>query len=302
MTQLLLVCGFLGAGKTTLMKRLIAHFSAQRLFVIVNEFGAAGVDGTLLQNLGAAVREIDNGSIFCACRVAEFEQALTQAQDEGAQMILVESSGFSDPVAIRRILNAYPGIDYLGSIALADAQNLHRVIDTSRIAARQLGISRLILLNKTDLATAQQLACAQSLLQARCPLAHIYPTRQAQFDPAWLQALQAGEDWPDSPHAPDITLQKVSLHVSAQALKSQLEDFFRRLAEDTNRIKGIVLLKEGAFYADGVGAMVTLSAWDGPLPKSAGRLTILAGPGLPLRQSLRQALGPYAQWITEVKA
>ena len=68
MTELYLITGFLGAGKTTFLKNFIRMFDGRRLHLIINEFGREGVDGTLLREVGAAMDEINNGSIFCTCR------------------------------------------------------------------------------------------------------------------------------------------------------------------------------------------------------------------------------------------
>ena len=63
--DMFLITGFLGAGKTTFIKNMIKHLSGERIYLIINEFGREGIDGTLLAELGAAIDEIDNGSIFC---------------------------------------------------------------------------------------------------------------------------------------------------------------------------------------------------------------------------------------------
>lgn len=76
--ELYLITGFLGAGKTTFLKNFARQFAGRRLRLIINEFGRAGVDGTLLRELDAALDEISNGSIFCACRLDQFEAALEQ--------------------------------------------------------------------------------------------------------------------------------------------------------------------------------------------------------------------------------
>ena len=74
--ELYLITGFLGAGKTTFLKNFARQFAGRRLRLIINEFGRVGVDGTLLRELDAALDEISNGSIFCACRLDQFEAAL----------------------------------------------------------------------------------------------------------------------------------------------------------------------------------------------------------------------------------
>ena len=67
MSRLYLITGFLGAGKTTFLKQFMKQFSSERMHIIVNEFGKEGIDGELLSELGIALDEINNGSIFCSC-------------------------------------------------------------------------------------------------------------------------------------------------------------------------------------------------------------------------------------------
>ena len=78
MSRLYLITGFLGAGKTTFLKQFMKQFSSERMHIIVNEFGKEGIDGELLSELGIALDEINNGSIFCSCRLDKFENVLQQ--------------------------------------------------------------------------------------------------------------------------------------------------------------------------------------------------------------------------------
>lgn len=76
MSKLYLITGFLGAGKTTFLKNFINELSDYRLHLIINEFGKEGVDGELLRELGTALDEINNGSIFCSCRLVNSRKCL----------------------------------------------------------------------------------------------------------------------------------------------------------------------------------------------------------------------------------
>ena len=76
MTKLYLITGFLGAGKTTFLQKFTGLFPNQKIALVINEFGAEGVDGTLLQDLSVQLTEINNGSIFCACKLEQFEDAV----------------------------------------------------------------------------------------------------------------------------------------------------------------------------------------------------------------------------------
>ena len=96
MSRLYLITGFLGAGKTTFLKQFMKQFSSERMHIIVNEFG---------KELGIALDEINNGSIFCSCRLDKFENVLQQVLQEKPDVIIVEASGLSDPTNVKKILN-----------------------------------------------------------------------------------------------------------------------------------------------------------------------------------------------------
>ena len=99
--ELLLVTGFLGAGKTTFLKRLLLLWKDRRIALIVNEFGQANIDGLLLSDLGASLREVTGGSVFCACRMDQFQAALSETVLQQPDIVLVEASGLSDPTAVK---------------------------------------------------------------------------------------------------------------------------------------------------------------------------------------------------------
>ena len=87
------------------------------MHIIVNEFGKEGIDGELLSELGIALDEINNGSIFCSCRLDKFENVLQQVLQEKPDVIIVEASGLSDPTNVKKILNQrekFPGLEYNG--------------------------------------------------------------------------------------------------------------------------------------------------------------------------------------------
>ena len=187
--ELYLITGFLGAGKTTFLKNFARQFAGRRLRLIINEFGCAGVDGTLLRELDAALDEISNGSIFCACRLDQFEAALEQAAADAPDVVLVEASGLADPTNVRRVLAQFPAVSYQGSVCVADAARLEKVFSTARACPRQLAVSSLVLLNKTDLATEAQCAEAKALILRANPAARIRRTQFGRFEPEWLSLI-----------------------------------------------------------------------------------------------------------------
>ena len=297
--ELILVTGFLGAGKTTLVRRLLNLYRGERIHLIVNEFGRAGVDGALLANLGATTDEIVNGSIFCACRMDEFEAALDRAQQDGPDKIIVEASGLSDPTAIRHLLEVggrYPGIHYRGCVALADAQRLHKVIDTARACAKQLSIADLIVLTKTDIAPPETAAAARALLAARYPFTPVIEAVMGDVPRGLIDALSAGCPTVEADDRRDLTLQKALVAISPEMTAAQLRAFIGLFVEETCRVKGLVRLKDGVFQVDCVGAYVRLAPYDGPGVDN--RVAALAVAGMALRKSLKAAVALHEGYVS----
>ena len=297
----MLITGFLGAGKTTLLQTLLRMCAGRRVHLIVNEFGKTGVDNALLAGLGASMNAIVNGSIFCACRLDQFEAALEEAQRLAPEFLFVEASGLSDPTMIRTLLEQgarYPGIRYKGCIALADALRLHRVLDTARVCRKQLSVADLIVLSKTDIAAPEQAEAAAALLSQRYPGVPVIRAVNGEIPYEALVNLKTNRAAMAGSHARDLTLQKRCLSISPDMSAEQLRAFLRLIAEDTDRIKGLVRLREGAFLADCTGAYVSLTPY--AHTHTENLLTVLAGEGAPLRQSLKEALGWYGNWIQEV--
>lgn len=299
MIKLYLVTGFLGAGKTTFLKNFIRLLAPQRIHLIINEFGKEGVDGALLRDVGAVLDQINNGSIFCSCRLDKFEDALQQVLQTQPDVVIAEASGLSDPTNIQRVLSSYPAISYQGSVCLADASRLYKVYDTARMCPRQIAVSSLVLLNKTDLASAEQCEMAKRLILQANPAAHIEHTRYGQIELGWLAFITPAMQVEEAAAARDITLQKASVLVANTMPKETMERCLAMLAEDTYRIKGLVTLKEGDFLVDCTGPVVQLLPWEG---ETTNRLTLLAGTGMPLRKAVKTAVKWYEEFIREVEA
>ena len=300
--DLILIAGFLGAGKTTLLKALLKLYAGKRVHLIVNEFGTVGVDGALLHGLGASMREIVNGSIFCTCRLDQFEDALLETQRLTPELLLVEASGLSDPTAIRTVVEQgerFAGIHYKGCIALADATRLHRMIDTARVCHKQLSVADLIVLTKADIATPEQSAAAEAMLAKRYPEVPVVRAVQGQIPAALVQNLSTARPAMQNSHMRDLTQQKYCLVVSPLMDVQSLRAFLRLIAEDTHRIKGLLRLADGVYQVDCVGAYVQVSPYEGS--QINNQLVALAGEGMPLRQRLKEAIAWYDHLISEIK-
>jgi len=293
-----LITGFLGAGKTTFLKNFIRLLAPKRIFLIINEFGKEGVDGQLLREMNSVLAEINNGSIFCACRLDKFEDTLKTALVQKPDVIVTEASGLADPTNVSHVLSQYPEINYKGSICLADSVQLPRVYHTAVVSQKQLAVASLVLLNKMDKATDDQLEATRGLIQQTNPAAYIKQTEFGHIEPEWLDLLTPVPDFERVSERRDITLQKAIIEVSSDMNSETMLHCLKQLSESTYRMKGFLQLADGIFYADCTGPEVQLKPWQG---EASNRLVLLAGKGMPLRKAIKQALSWYDKYLTLVK-
>ena len=301
MTQLYLITGFLGAGKTTLLKGMVKLLSDRRLYIIVNEFGKEGVDGELLQSLPIQLEQINNGSIFCSCRLDKFEEALNTAVKSNPDAVLVEASGLSDPTNIEKVLQNFPEIDYMGSLCLVDALNFPKVLSTARVLKKQISVSGTILINKTDLVDEGDLENVEALIRSQYPEAVVHRTTYGQLRPEWLAAMKPAPE-PSAPRfqTKDVGLVKKLIILRENMSLPQLEKFLAMFVEDTYRIKGFVRLDGAVYLVDCVGPRIAIHPWEETV-KRTGCLDVLSGPGLPLKKSLEQAVAWYSSYIESIE-
>jgi G3E family GTPase len=165
-----LIGGWLGAGKTTLVNQLLRQAGGRRLAVLVNDFGDLGIDADLITGASGEVLELAGGCVCCSYG-ADLIGTLRRvaARDPRPDVLLLETSGVADPAAVARSLTLLPEIMLDGTIVLADAPRLAAlqadpyVGDTVRA---QLAAADLLLLNKVDGLAAAALATLRRTLPA----------------------------------------------------------------------------------------------------------------------------------------
>lgn len=300
MSRLYLITGFLGAGKTTFLKQFVRFFQANRMHIILNEFGKEGIDGELVRELGIVLDEVNNGSIFCSCRLDKFEEVLQNALALSPEVIIVEASGLSDPTNVKKILNQldkFSEIEYMGCICLVDAKQFLKVYETATVVKKQLNISNLILLNKVDLVSGEQIEKVRETLHLQRPDLPIYETVHGQFQKEWLEILgdQETDDGEAMFQSTDITLRKYLLHIRDEVNLEKLQNFLKMILEDTFRIKGFVCTGGRTFLINGVGNMLEISDYE-KRPDKVNVLVVLSGSGMPVKKSLKTAM----EWYPEV--
>ncbi len=300
--ELYLITGFLGAGKTTFLKNFVAQFKEKKIHLIINEFGNTGVDGTLVKTMQLAMSEINQGSIFCACRLDQFEEELLHLQDSAPEIVIVEASGLSDPTNVRKVLEngRFPHISYRGSICMIDATRFEKVVSTARVVPKQLSVSSLALINKIDLATPEKIVLVKQIVVEQNPAIVIKETQFGAFDSSWFSSLTPDIDMEEAINSQDITLQKATITLAEHLERKEVESFLQMIAEDTYRIKGFVKIGDCNYLINCVGAYLTIEPYHDEIT-NCNEIVALAGKGMPLRKSLKNAKKWYEMMILDIQ-
>jgi G3E family GTPase len=175
--------GYLGAGKTTLLNRILSEDHGKRYAVIVNEFGEIGIDNDLVVGADEEVFEMNNGCVCCTVRgdLIRVVQGLVKRQTRagaGFDAIIVETTGLADPGPVAQTFFVDDDVrakTRLDSVtAVVDAKHILLRLSDSREASEQIAFADQIVLNKTDLVSADDLRMIEARLHRLNPLAPIH--------------------------------------------------------------------------------------------------------------------------------
>lgn len=182
-----IITGFLGAGKTTLLNTLIKKYPEKKFAIIENEFGEIGIDSGLIIGANENIFELSNGCICCSLN-NDFFSAVNRLLNGNYNFnhLLVETTGIANPLNIVKPFIEGTDIQYKfkmdSVICLTDAENLEDMLEEQQEVGQQLGLSDIVLLNKTDLVSEQYIKELRAKITARNPMATIYPVEFAQID------------------------------------------------------------------------------------------------------------------------
>ena len=188
LTKIDIYSGFLGAGKTTLIKKMIAQgYTGQKLVLIENEFGEIGIDGGFLQEAGIEIREMNSGCICCSL-VGDFGKALEQVVAQYApDRVIIEPSGvgkLSDVVvAVQNTISEIPDMVLDSYVTVADATKVKVYMKNfGEFYNNQIESAGAIILSRTQKLTQEKLEAAAAMLREKNPDAAILTTPWDQLD------------------------------------------------------------------------------------------------------------------------
>ncbi|MFI9296845.1 CobW family GTP-binding protein [Streptomyces gardneri] len=297
------LAGFLGAGKTTLLNHLLRSARGTRIGVMVNDFGDIGIDAmTVAGQVGSTV-SLGNGCLCCAVDASELDEyleVLTRPESR-LDVIVIEASGLAEPQELVRMVLASENerIVYGGLVQVVDAAEFRATRERHPETDRHLTIADLVVVNKADRVSADELSAVRETVGALAGKAVVVDASHGRVDPELLFDRVVPEDEiegqmsiedilygpEDEAHAhPHAEYETVSLTASTPLHPRRLMAFLDARPEGLYRIKGFVDLGAAdpvnRYAVHAVGRF--LRFYPEPWPAGEERLTqlVLIGSGV----------------------
>jgi G3E family GTPase len=252
--------GYLGAGKTTLLNRILTHEHGKKVAVIVNEFGEVGIDNQLVIDADEEIFEMNNGCICCTVRgdLIRIIGNLMKRRNKFDHLV-IETTGLADPAPVIQTFfvdeDMREQMQLDAVVTVVDAKHIWEHWDSSE-AQEQIAFADVILVNKTDLVTPEQLDELEKRIRAMNAMAKIYRTRNSELEMDALLGVKAFElqraleidpkFLSEDAHEHDESVYSVALVESGELDGEKLQRWMSRLLQtqgpDIFRMKGILNL------------------------------------------------------------
>ncbi len=180
---MVVVAGFLGAGKTSLLNHLLRTAGGRRIGVIVNDFGRINIDAMAVAAQVDSMVTLGNGCLCCAVDASDLEEMLGKLAEADVDAIVVEASGLAEPPAMARMVLACPGVEFAGLVEVVDAAEFAATRERHPQIDKHLRYADLVLLNKIDRAEDPGLVDLVRELAGGAP---VVPTEHGRLDPELL--------------------------------------------------------------------------------------------------------------------
>lgn len=260
---LTVISGYLGAGKTTLINRLLAEDHGLRLMILVNDFGAINIDAALIESRQDDTISLSNGCVCCTMG-ADLYMALGDALDRTPRPdhLIVEASGIADPAAIANAAIAEPDLSYAGIITLVDGLNGADLLGDPLIApqvAQQIKMADMVLITKCD---APSDALSQALDSHGLRIPRVLQS-DAPVVPLLSDVLPLPKGRPTAPHPLYV---QWNTQTPGDMSREQVKARLQNRPEGLYRVKGFVDGPEGMLEVHVVGKHVDIRSSNATTP------------------------------------
>ena len=244
------IAGYLGAGKTTLINKLLGHDHGRRLAVLVNDFGAVDIDAALIADHNGQTISLKNGCVCCSI-ADELGDALDRvlALEPAPDQIVIEASGVADPANVAAYGQGWPGCRLDAIVVLADAETVQaksRDQFVGELVTRQLRRADIVMATKCDLVSEAELAAVMGWLTETAPGAPILTRSAGQLEPDLLLETAQHIDTPSRQQPPagngpaEPAFDSVVIEVGATLNRHRVEAALTNWPDSVLRVKGVL--------------------------------------------------------------
>ena len=250
--ELIVLTGFLGAGKTTVLNEWLSSGQAEDVALLVNEFGAVDVDGPVLDatlGTGNRVMSLPNGCICCEVQEDLADALIALSDGSLTRKGILETTGLADPGAVLRGVahdtRLKTRIDVIATICVAGANTIKKQLAEFVEARAQLALADRIVLSKIDLVDDSEVDALQHKIKTLNPLAEIRRYTQGHIEEGMFDPLNTGQVIPEHTHQHSHGIDTFSVHLprplNHDLFRDTLSFWIMRYAEKLLRMKGIVM-------------------------------------------------------------
>ncbi|HIH34650.1 MAG TPA: GTP-binding protein [Nanoarchaeota archaeon] len=257
-TPIVIITGYLGAGKTTLLRNVI-ETADKKIAVLMNEFGAVGIDGAVIKGKDVDMIELSGGCVCCSM-TGEFEAAIKEIREKiNPELIVIETTGVAEPDAIvGDILENIEGVRLDVIITIADADSIVRFPSIGHTGRVQIEMADILILNKTDLVDGAKLEQVENKVKALNANATIFRTKKCNLDTRLLFGLEIEKTFPGRKQGQEESwhlegFENFAYFRETKLDKEKFESFLQDLPREVYRAKGFVLFDDGTYLFNYVG-------------------------------------------------
>lgn len=268
MIPICLITGFLGTGKTTLLKRIVEENRDRKWIYLVNEFSALDVDGAIVSDKNPDVVSIPGGSIFCKCLVTEFIGQMTKIHEQhaDAEGVVIEASGMADPRVIADMLKETGLGKYFelnNIVSIVEPRSFLRLIHTLPNIIHQVEAADLVLLNKCDLFDESQLADTELAVRNIKAEANLVRCIKGEAEFNIFESEGSHKNLHgEYAKCKDPRYSSFALNLPKSVNVSALSDFIQSYDDAIYRVKGYLLSNDKPVYFDYSTAELTTTDSD----------------------------------------
>jgi G3E family GTPase len=260
-TPITIITGYLGSGKTTLLRNILEQ--ADRKFAIVmNEFGDIGIDQKIIKGKNVDIAELSGGCVCCSL-TGELEYAIKEILEKTSpDWIVLETTGTAEPDAILVNINDFPGVRLDSVITIVDADAMVRFPSLGHIGEVQIEMGDIILINKKDLVSREQLSEVVGGVKEINPRAAIFETEKCRIDTALLFGIGAEKKEAGKKPPRQKGIDCFAFSTGKLLDRKKFEAFIKRLPAGIYRAKGFVRFSGGSFLFNYVGGRADFEEFD----------------------------------------